>query len=391
MGGGTEKRRIEGEEMAMTKIGKVLIIGGGIGGLSAAIALHQRSIDVEIVELHKRWKIYHVGIIVQSNFVRALAEVGVGKEAVDAGFAYKGWRFLDNSGNEIARNEGVSTAGSEFPADLGLARPALHNVLIKRVTELEIPLRQGVTFRAIDQEADRVNVEFTDGTTSSYDVVIGADGAYSKVRDLLFDGRYKPTFTGQGVWRYNLPRPKDLEFADAYISDPTRAIGAVPLTKDTMYIFITMSEPGNPRFPAESMAAEMRKRLEGYGGKLAEFARQIVDPELVVYRPLEVCVLPRPWHKGRVVLIGDAAHSGTPHLGQGAAMAVEDAVVLAEELDKVGSIEERLREFTDRRFSRAKYIADMSIQIGEWQMNPVPEADPIGVYHKVREFIGQPI
>lgn len=375
----------------MTKTGKVLVVGGGIGGFSTAIAMHNRGIDVEIVELHTTWKVYHVGIIVQSNFVRALSQIGVGKEAVEAGYPYKGWLFRDNQGNELGRNVGVSTAGPEFPADLGLARPALHEVLLGKVTELGIPLRQGVTWSAIRQDDDGVDVDFTDGTSGRYDLVVGADGAYSKLRDMLFEGRYKPEYFGQGVWRYNVRRPKDLEFAEAYIGDASRSIGTVPLTDDTMYIFISVGEPGNPFFPPETLADEMRKRLSGYGEVLDRLADQIVDPALVVYRPLEVCVLPDPWYKGRIVLIGDAAHSATPHLGQGAAMAVEDAVVLAEEYDGEGTIEERLRRFMDRRFSRAAYIADKSMQLGRWQMAEAPDADPVGVYSEVRDFIGQPI
>lgn len=374
----------------MTK--KVLIIGGGVAGFSTAIAMQQRDIDVEIVELHRNWRVYHVGIIVQSNFVRALTELGVGNEAVDAGFAYRGWRFLNNEdGSEIDRDEGVSTAGDEYPADLGLARPALHDVLYKRVRGLGIPLRQGVTYSSITDNGDSVSVEFTDGTSGTYDLVVGADGAYSKVREFLFEGKYKPEFTGQGVWRYNLPRPKDLEWAEAYISDPSMSIGTVPLTEETMYIFITVGEPGNPFFPPETLDEEMRKRLAGRGKKVEQFAEHITDPKLVVYRPLEACVLPAPWYKGRVVLIGDAAHSATPHLGQGAAMAVEDAIVLAEEYAAGGAIEARLAKFMDRRFERAKYIAQNSIQLGEWMMNLSPEADPVGVYQRVRQFVGNPI
>lgn len=371
---------------------KVLIIGGGVGGFSTAIAMKQRNIDVEIVEIHKSWRVYHVGIIVQSNFVRALAELGIGKEAVEAGYAYRGWRFLNNEdGSELARDEGVSTAGADFPADLGLARPALHDVLYKRVTELGIPLRQGVTFQTITDNGESVTVDFTDGSSGSYDLVIGADGAYSKVRDLLFGDRHQPKFTGQGVWRYNLPRPKNLEWAEAYISNPNMSIGTVPLTEDTMYIFITVAEPGNPRFAPETLDVEMRKRLIGKGAMVEQFAEYITDPKLVVYRPLEACVLPAPWYKGRVVLIGDAAHSATPHLGQGAAMAIEDSIVLAQEYSGAGALEVRLEKFMQRRFDRAKYVAANSIQLGEWQMNPSPDADPVGLYHRVRKFVGEPI
>lgn len=370
---------------------KVLIIGGGIGGMSTAIAMQQRGINVEVVELNKTSKVYHVGIIVQSNFVRALAQLGVAKEAVAAGFAYRGWRWRHNdTGEEMGRSEGVSTADG-FPSDLGLARPALHEVLHGRVTELGIKLRQGVTYTEMQDLGDKVAVAFTDGTDDVYDLVVGADGAYSKLREKLFGDQHKPEFTGQGVWRYNLPRPRDLDWADAYITDPNQSIGTVPLTDDTMYIFVTSSEPGNPRFAPGTLADEMRKRLIGKGRKAEEFAAHITDPDLVVYRPLEVCVLPKPWYKGRIVLIGDASHSSTPHLGQGAAMAVEDAVVLAEEFQGERPMEQRLARFMDRRFDRASFIASQSRQLGEWQMNPIPSADPPGLFDQVRRYIGEPI
>ncbi|MDT0510243.1 FAD-dependent monooxygenase [Novosphingobium sp. MMS21-SN21R] len=370
---------------------KVLIVGGGIGGLSTAIALQQRGVNVEVVEVNKTWKVYHVGIIVQSNFVRALAQLGVAKEAVDAGFSYRGWRWRHNdTGQEMGRSEGVSTADG-FPSDLGLARPALHDVLYKRVNDLGIKLRLGVTYSEIQDHGDKVEVSFTDGTSDSYDLVVGADGAYSKLRDQLFGDQHRPEFTGQGVWRYNLPRPSDLEWADAYITDPHQSIGTVPLTEDTMYIFVTASEPGNPRFAPETLADEMRKRLIGKGQAVEAFAAYITDPALVVYRPLEVCFLPKPWNKGRIVLIGDASHSSTPHLGQGAAMAVEDAVVLAEEIVGDRPIDERLARFVSRRFDRAKFIADQSRQLGAWQMNPTPDADPAGLFDRVRTYIGEPI
>ena len=158
-----------------------------------------------------------------------------------------------------------------------------------------------------------------------------------------------------------------------------------------MYIFVTSPEPGNPFLEPSTLADEMRDRIRGRGAKVEEFMEQITDPSLVVYRPLETCVIPAPWHKGRIVLIGDAAHSSTPHLGQGAAMAVEDAVVLAEELDKDAPMDDRLNAFVTRRFDRAKFIADSSALLGEWQMNPTPDADPMGLYERVRVFIGEPI
>jgi len=372
----------------MAKASKVLVIGGGVGGLAVAIGLHQQGIAVEVVERDKDWKVYHVGIIVQANFVRALNVLGVGDAAVKAGYAYRGARFLGKDGTVLKELPG-DTAVDGLPSDLGITRPALHNVLTGKVRELGIPVRLGITFESFDDLGDGVEVKFTDGTSGRYDLVIGADGNYSAARKVLWPDA-TPQFTGQGVWRYNVPRPQGLEWSDIYLGKHGGKAGYCPLTPDEMYIFAVFEEPGNPRFAPETLAAEMRSRLEGYGGQLWVAAQHVTDPAMVVYRPLEACIMPSPWYKGRVVLIGDAAHSATPHLGQGAAMAVEDAVVLAEELAS-RDIDDALTAFMDRRFERAKLVGTSSIQLGEWEMHPELTGDPMELTDRIRKKLAEPV
>lgn len=372
----------------MNKARKILVIGGGVGGLSVAIGLHQRGLDVEVVERDKDWKVYHVGIIVQANFVRALNMLDVGEAAVKAGYAYRGARFLDIYGRVIETLPG-DTAVDGLPSDLGITRPALHKVLTDKVRSLGIPVRLGVTFESLDDHGDGVDVLFTDGTRGTYDLVIGADGNYSAVRKVLWP-EARPQYTGQGVWRYNVPRPEGLEWSDIYLGKDKGKAGYCPLTPEEMYIFAVFEEPGNPRFAPETLADEMRARLEGYGGLLSDAARHVTDPALVVYRPLEACIMPAPWYKGRVVLIGDAAHSATPHLGQGAAMAVEDAVVLSEELAE-RDVDDALAAFMERRFERAKLVGTSSIQLGEWDMHPEAAGDPVALTDLIRKKLGEPV
>lgn len=371
---------------------KICVIGGGVGGLAVAIGLHQKGMDVEVVERDKDWKVYHVGIIVQANFIRALEQLGLGKAAVDAGYPYKGARFMTPAGDIIAELPGDSQVDG-LPGDLGLTRPALHEVLTSKVKDLGIPVKLGVTFESFTDQGDSVDVAFTDGSSGTYDLLIAADGNYSAVRKVLWPDA-KPQFTGQGVWRYNVPRPADLEWSDLYIGVQNGyrgKAGYCPLTPEEMYIFVVTEEPGNPRFAPETLAVEMSKRLQGYGGMLGDAAKQVTDPALVVYRPLEACIMPDPWYHGRVLLIGDAAHSATPHLGQGAAMAVEDAVVLAEELAEDQSIDTALRAFMDRRFERAKLVGTSSIMLGEWEMHPEQAGDPVEVTARIRKTLAEPV
>lgn len=371
---------------------KVCIIGGGVAGLALAIGLHRKGIAVEVAERDKDWKVYHVGIIVQSNFIRALDQLGLGKEAVAAGYPYKGARFLTAAGNIIAELPGDAQVDG-LPGDLGLTRPALHKVLTSKVRELGIPVRLGVTFESFTDTGNGVEVRFSDGTTGSYDLMVGADGNYSAVRKVLWPDA-APQYTGQAVWRYNVPRPDGLEWADIYLGAQNGyrgKAGYCPLSEEEMYIFAVIEEPGKPRFAPRSLAQEMRHRLLGYGGLMAEAARHVTDPALVVYRPLEACIMPDPWYHGRVVLIGDAAHSATPHLGQGAAMAVEDVVVLAEELARQQPVETALRAFMDRRFERAKLVGTSSIMLGEWEMHPERAGDPVEVTDRIRRALAEPV
>ncbi|MFM5948254.1 MAG: FAD-dependent monooxygenase, partial [Novosphingobium sp.] len=201
----------------MSKAQNILVIGGGVAGLAVAIGLHNQGLKVAVVEKNADWSVYHVGIIVQANFVRALNQLGIGEAAVEAGFGYRGVRFLTPGGEKIAELPGESEVDG-LPGDLGLTRPALHDVLTSEVKRLGIPVRLGVTFESFEDKGDGVDVKFTDGTSGSYDLVIGCDGNYSAVRKVLWP-EATPKFTGQGVWRYNVPRPADLEWSDLYIGD----------------------------------------------------------------------------------------------------------------------------------------------------------------------------
>jgi 2-polyprenyl-6-methoxyphenol hydroxylase-like FAD-dependent oxidoreductase len=156
-------------------------------------------------------------------------------------------------------------------------------------------------------------------------------------------------------------------------------------------VFVTQAEPGNPHHPADQMADIFRERLAATTGLMAEFREQITDSSLVVYRPLEALLMPAPWHKGRVLLIGDAAHTTTPHLGQGAAQAVEDGVVLGELLARDEPLPGLLDEFMQRRYERCKFIVEGSLQLGEWEMNPSPDADAPGLTKKMLGVVAQPI
>ncbi|WP_210640538.1 MULTISPECIES: FAD-dependent oxidoreductase [unclassified Pseudomonas] len=374
----------------MNSVKKVLIVGGGIGGLCAAIALRRQGIEVNLVELKTQWTVYGVGIIQQSNVVREMAKLGVLDGYLDAAYAFEDVTIYSTAGEQRARIPGQRLAGPEYPANVGISRLALHQVLSQTTIALGASIRLGLSVQTLEQVDEAVDVLFTDGSRGRYDLVVGADGLYSQVRGLLFGEQYQPRFTGQAVWRYNLPRPAGIDHL-ATFQGPAGNAGLVPLGRDQMYMFVTSHEPANPRMDPATLATQMRQRLDGFTGLIGELREQIRDSEQVIYKPLEVVFVSEPWYRGRVVLIGDAVHATTPHLGQGAGMAIEDAVVLGEELVAGGSVEQQLERFMARRYQRCKFISEASVLAGEKEMAHDSGFDRIGLVRRMLEVTAEPI
>lgn len=374
----------------MKTVNKVLIVGGGIGGLCAAIALRRQGFEVDLVELKSEWTVYGVGIIQQSNVVREMHRLGLLDAYLDAAYAFEDVAIYDTRGEQLARIPGRRLAGPQYPANVGISRRALHKVLSETAIDLGTQVCLGCTVERFEQGGDGVEVAFSDGRQACYDLLVGADGLFSRIRGLLFGDRYQPHFTGQSVWRYNFKRTPGLDHLANY-QGPSGNAGLVPLADDLMYLFTTSHEPGNPWKDQANLAAELRERLAGFGGLIGELREQINDSAEVVYKPLEAVFIDQPWYVGRVLLIGDAAHATTPHLGQGAGMAIEDAVVLAEELTSGNDLPASLAAFMQRRFERCRYISEMSLLAGAKEVERDPSFDRIGLVRQMLEVTAQPI
>lgn len=348
-------------------IRNVLVVGGGIGGLTAAVALRRRGIAVDLVELSARWNIQGVGISQPNNALRALDRIGLAEPCVEHGAAYPGWRIRDSNGCHLMDAPSTKAAAPNCPPINGISRPLLHEILLGAATDAGTDIRLGMTVEALENSGDKVDVAFRSGERRSYDFVVGADGIYSLVRRLLFGNDFQASFTGQAVWRYNLPRHESITWGELHFG-PNSKVGLAPISPALMYMFLITHEPGNPRMESERLADLMRLRLTSYTGLIAQLRELITDASCVIYKPMEQVLVAAPWGKGRIMLIGDAAHACATHLAQGAAMAIEDAVLLGELLGRDAPLDALTAEFTARRFNRVKFVFESSAQIGAWEM-----------------------
>lgn len=344
----------------------ILVVGAGVGGLGTAAALLQHGHDVDIVEVKPDFTVYGVGINQPANSLRALSSLGVLEQCLEAGFQFDRSVFYDAHGDVVVV---VTSAlgGGGVPANNALSRSDLHRALIGAVEGAGGKVTYGTTVEHLTDEDDHVHVALSDGRQDTYDLVLGFDGIRSPLRHTLFPDAAAPVYSGFGVWRLTLPRPADVLEMRVYQSLGVK-VGFCPLSADTMYMFVVTPEPERMTVPPNEYGDYVRMRMAGFSALPGEVRDAISGPEGIIYSPISDVLLPLPWFRGRVGILGDAAHACAPHLTQGAGMALEDGVVLAEVLDEDGSLDDRLRRYEQRRFPRARFVQDVSRGILQAEM-----------------------
>jgi 2-polyprenyl-6-methoxyphenol hydroxylase-like FAD-dependent oxidoreductase len=212
----------------------------------------------------------------------------------------------------------------------------------------------------ISSRTRRASTSFSDGSRGRYDLVIGADGLYSKVRETLFPEAPKPQYSGQGVWRAVLPRPAEVNATMMWLG-PKVKTGLNPVSRDEMYLFVTEDRPENTHIAPSAFLSTLKGLLARFPAPLMQqVAQQLDERSQIVYRPLESLLVPQPWYRGRVVLIGDTVHATTPHMASGACIGIEDAIVLAEEVGKDGALADALARYQERRWERCRMVVQNS-------------------------------
>ena len=377
--------------MAHSPHRRVLVIGGGASGNAVTILLRRAGLTVDLVEAKPDWNATTgSGITLQGNALRVLRELGVWDRVRASGFPFVTLGITTPDGTVVHVAEDIRTGGDDLPATLGMQRPQLQQILIDAVRASGATVRLGTTAEALEQDADGVSVRFSDGTEGRYDLVIGADGLNSATRAAIgITDRPEPT--GMAIWRIAAPRPEGLERSDLAYGGPAYIAGYTPTSENTIYAFVVEACRDRASIDPDTYADEMRRLAQAYGGAWPEITKHITDPRKVNYTWFDRLLVEGSWHRGRVVLIGDAAHCCPPTMAQGAAMSLEDALVLAELLTGGRDWDdELLQSYYERRIPRVRRVVEASVQLGQWQLDGVRDADMPGLIgrtlHSLKEL-----
>jgi 2-polyprenyl-6-methoxyphenol hydroxylase-like FAD-dependent oxidoreductase len=350
---------------------KFAIIGGGICGLTLAIALSRKGLNVQVFESAPAFKPLGAGLSLATNAMRALAEIGIDKHVMEYGKMIRQMFGKDESGRVISFTDAEKlTARFGVVNNFTIHRADLHQVLSGLLPVDTIQL--GKTLVDFEQSANEVVISFADGTNATADYLIACDGIHSPVRKKLLPGSV-PRYAGYTCWRAVVD-----DLPDGFNENETtetwgrgRRFGVVPLSNKRVYWFATRNAPQNDTAMQNSKTKELGAVFSNFHFPVPQILSRTRDEQIIWSDIIDIKPI-KQFAFGRVLLMGDAAHATTPNLGQGACMAIEDAATLSNGLTKYEP-EEAFIKFEKHRIKRTTDIVNQSWNFGnlaQWE-NPL--------------------
>ncbi len=375
-------------------VNDVLIVGAGIAGLSTAIALGRRGIRTTVVD--------HAGaavgasILVTHRAVYALEELGVLDAILEVGRQIRPpepswWTYVYNAqGERLPVPEPVLEDGWALPSTVFIYRPLLSEILARTAVEFGAEVLIGETYRTVEQHANSVDVELTTGERRRFDLLVAADGINSGLRARFFPELEGPVYTGSMSFRMMFPdAPEDWLSGLHVAKGGTCASTMLP----GRHFYLAVPNHMERRRVEQAEAREIvRTVLRDYEpSKMFAEASALLDEDInVIVAPYEWIFVEPPWHRGRVVLVGDAAHATAPTIGSAGGMAVEDAVVLGQELDAGHDLEIALGNYAARREARTQLVVETSATLMRTHQERRPPQEEAGLRLSALQKLAEP-
>jgi 2-polyprenyl-6-methoxyphenol hydroxylase-like FAD-dependent oxidoreductase len=354
----------------------VLIVGGGFTGLTTAIALAQRGVAVTLIDKAPAWARVGHGLTIQGNALRVFQEIGVIDDVLAVGQPENAVTLYFADGRVMAEMPTPRTGGDELPATIGALRPDLHEILVRKAESLGVEIRLGLELTSFENNDDTATSVLSDGTTETWDAIVIAEGIKSQTRPKLGITEDRGA-SGLGIWRAVTSRLPEMTGGIAYPLDDQGAfkVGYTPVGPDRCYIFV-LCPPQRPDNGLEGWQ-EVQRLMANYHGQF-DYLRESIGPDTFLnFQEIEWIFVEGPWHRGRVVALGETVHAVPPLIAQGAAQCVEDALLFAEYVTAEGDFETQVAEFHDRRIPRVKGVVDSTMLLAKWELDPgAPDADP---------------
>ncbi len=342
---------------------KGIIIGGGIAGLTAAIALKQAGIETTVHESAAEIRPVGAGISMATNAMTVLHRLGLSNAIEAAGVPLDNLTVTDENLKPIQLMPQAPIRQKYGFVTTNLHRAALYQVLMQQLPTGTVLL--GKRFSHAEEHSGQVTAHFEDGTTATADFLIGADGIHSKVRQQLLPNityRYSGQTSWRGVVSFELPMEYATTSVEAF--GGKNRFGFTSIGGGQVYWYVASIAPANSPVPKEQTKADLLARFKHFN----PLVNQLINAtplDQIVQTDINDFVTPTQWHSGNICLIGDAAHAMTPNMGQGGCQAIEDAWFLAEAMKQHPEPEKAFAAFTQKRLPKVTGIVKTSYQIGK--------------------------
>jgi 2-polyprenyl-6-methoxyphenol hydroxylase-like FAD-dependent oxidoreductase len=359
---------------------RVCVVGAGMAGLACALAAAQAGAAVQVFEAQRGLASIPAHVNVVPGMLRGLARLGVADAAVCRGFPYRATDVVGADGRVHLKLDSQHLAGARYPAMLGIRYDDLMEVLQDAVRAAGVSIHFGSPLPA---HAEHMPQDFVDA-----DLVVLATGAVGEATRQCFPRAPKPIEMGQLWWRAIVARPLGLDAAVLAMGHEGSKAGVIPAGMSHAGLYLLQRDDGEPLPAAAHRVERLRAALFRFKARaLAQTLALLEEGSPVLVQRVRHALLPTPWHSGRFVTVGDAAHLLTPQFGQNGTQAIEDAVVLGALLAQGAALKDLPAAFTRRRAARVGQVHEICLQVARWDLQPQPHTDVHALWERLGEVM----